>query len=384
MERRQAVALSATAHGGLLVSALIAGLLHARPPEDNLSVAAVSVISTSEFDALVSAAPADPQPPAPATPVDPPLQETAPPPPTDAPAPEPAPRPDTPAPATPDVVPEAIAPPPPVEAVTPDVPDQPDEPPADAAEAPDAPVSDTPAPRAADIVSTAPTPAPPPPLVETAPVVQAAPSPVEQAEPVEPAEAPAAPEQTAPVIVREDEVASAAPERSIRPDRRPARPVPAVASPQVQAEVPAAVAPAETAEKPREIDTNAALAAALAESEPAPAPPAPSGPPLTYGERDGIRVAFGRNWNIGSLSMEARRTTVTISVEFNRDGTARTDTIRLVGFSGGSEASAQAAFDVGRRAIALCGSDCNDLPPEKYEQWKTMELTFNPEKMALR
>ena len=43
------------------------------------------------------------------------------------------------------------------------------------------------------------------------------------------------------------------------------------------------------------------------------APAAPAGPPLTFGQREGLRVAVSQCWNVGSLSTEALRTIVTIA-----------------------------------------------------------------------
>ncbi|WP_299813679.1 hypothetical protein [uncultured Jannaschia sp.] len=403
MEIRRAVALSATAHGGVLLWALFAGLFPAAPDADSLSVAAVSVVSSAEFDALVSDAPAVAEVPAPAAPVEPggdaapspaaPAAETPPP---------VAPPPEAPAEAARDAVPDTsqLAPIPEAE-VAPDVPDAPASP----ADAPDAAISDSPAPREADIVTAVPTPAPPP-LTETAPVAEApaTPAPAEPETPPEAAPTPAAPEATAPVIVTEDMTPARAPDRSLRPNRRPARPVPVVAEtepskpepapeptpepgPEPEPEPEPEVAEAEPEPAEPETDPLAdAIAGALAEAADAPAsaPPAPSGPPLTQGERDGLRVAVSRCWNLGSLSTEAMGTTVTISMAMTRDGLPQTDSLRLAGFSGGSEAAAQQAYEAGRRAILQCGRMGFDLPAEKYEQWREIEMTFNPEQMRMR
>ena len=42
------------------------------------------------------------------------------------------------------------------------------------------------------------------------------------------------------------------------------------------------------------------------------------------------------------------------------------------------------AFQAARRAILRCQETGYSLPPDKYEQWKTIEMTFNPEQMRLR
>ncbi|MEM7645098.1 MAG: hypothetical protein AAF366_21685, partial [Pseudomonadota bacterium] len=241
----------------------------------------------------------------------------------------------------------------------------------------------------------APTPAPtPPPATETAPVVEAPPTPAEVEDPVAPAETPAAPEEAAPVIVTEADTPSAAPERSIRPQRRPSRPTPAVAETEAPAEEtpPPAEAPTETAsateattsettEEPRQIDTSAALEAALGGS--GAAEPAAAGPPLTQGERDGLRVAVQGCWVVDPGAPSARAI-VTVGVEMDRDGNPLTNTIRLVSSEGEGGAASDRAFEAARRAIIRCARGGYDLPANKYEQWREIEITFDPTTMRLR
>jgi len=63
----------------------------------------------------------------------------------------------------------------------------------------------------------------------------------------------------------------------------------------------------------------------------------PSGPPLSSGEKESLRVAVSSCWNVGSLSSEALQTTVTVSVAMNADGTPIPELITLEGSSGGSK-----------------------------------------------
>ena len=130
-----------------------------------------------------------------------------------------------------------------------------------------------------------------------------------------------------------------------------------------------------------------ALTAALSESAEPATPPArstPAGPPMSQGEREALRVAISQCWNLGTNSSEALRTVVVVSVAMARDGTPDTNSIRLVSATGGGEAAVQTAFDAARRAIVRCGARGYDLPPEKYEHWKEIEITFNPERMRNR
>ena len=75
-------------------------------------------------------------------------------------------------------------------------------------------------------------------------------------------------------------------------------------------------------------------------------------PPMTQGERDALRVAVQQCWNVGSLSSEALRTTVVVSVEMSQDGRPDSGSIRMVSSSGGGEAAKQ-AFEAARRAISI-------------------------------
>lgn len=230
-----------------------------------------------------------------------------------------------------------------------------------------------PAPRVAETPQVA-----PPPDVETAPdvVPDTAPDPTPTHEPEPEPEAPAAPEAASDRIVTEaEEEQTYAPASSMRPRSRPARPV-------RQAETPREPAPAPTpAPQP---STDDAVAAALAESDAPSEAPARSGPPLTGGEREGLRVAISRCWNVGSLSTDALGTTVIVSVEMEQDGRPITGSIRLVSSSGGSATGERQAFEAARRAIIRCGASGFGLPVEKYDQWREIEMTFNPEGMQFR
>ena len=40
--------------------------------------------------------------------------------------------------------------------------------------------------------------------------------------------------------------------------------------------------------------------------------------------------------------------------------------------------------EAARRAIIRCGARGFELPPEKYEQWRDIEMTFDPERMRIK
>jgi len=191
----------------------------------------------------------------------------------------------------------------------------------------------------------------------------------------EPSEA-TAPEEAATEIVTEaEEPAQAAPTASVRPRTRPARPVAAAETAPEETPEPAPPATDQSA-------VNDALAAALGQAQQT--SQTPSGPPLTGGEKDALRVSVQRCWNVGSLSSEALRTTVVVGVQMAESGKPEIGTIRMISASGGGDAAAKQAFEAARRAIIRCGNDGFDLPVEKYDHWRDIEMTFNPENMRIK
>jgi hypothetical protein len=110
----------------------------------------------------------------------------------------------------------------------------------------------------------------------------------------------------------------------------------------------------------------------------------PSGPPMTAGEKDALRISVQQCWNVGSLSTEALRVTVTVAVSVAQTGVPDAGSIRMIEFEGGSEGAARQAFEAARRAIIRCGANGFPLPPEKYDQWRDIEMVFNPERMRIK
>lgn len=173
-------------------------------------------------------------------------------------------------------------------------------------------------------------------------------------------------------------LASSAPQQSLRPRARPRRPEP---QPEPDpAPQPVAETPVQDAQQDA---VNDALAEAIAGGGEVEAP-VPSGPPLTAGEKDALRVSVSNCWNVGSLSTEALRTTVVVGVTLGQDGKPDAGSIRMLSSDGGSQTAAKQAFEAARRAIIRCGARGFKLPAEKYAQWRDIEMTFNPERMRIK
>lgn len=159
-------------------------------------------------------------------------------------------------------------------------------------------------------------------------------------------------------------VSALAPSGSPRPTKRPKRPV-------VQSQ-------------PSATDEAVAAAVEAASSATQETAPRPSGPPLTGGEKDALRVAVQQCWNVGSLSTDALRVTVTVGVKMQRNGKPDNGSIRMLAAEGGNQSAAKQAYETARRAIIRCGARGFNLPEEKYSQWAEIEMVFNPERMRIK
>ena len=383
--------VSGTAHIGLIIWVMIFDIFQAPDRNTAIPVTDVSLISNEDFAALSAPRP--------------------------EPEPEPAP---TPEPAQ-DPAPPVVEPPEPeIRAPEPARPEPQPEP----QPAPSAPstgvifspqaapgVSERPRPRPVDRVAPTPTEAPP----EDAQVdiaAQPATRSDEQADtsiPQEEQAETAPPEATTEIVTEATETedgaterAAAAPTISARPRTRPERPTP---PPAQTAEAPPAAPtptppptpaptpisaptpiPAPDPTPPPQADaTDAiaeALAAALSQQQPTTAPPVGSG--LSSSEADGLRLAIQQCWNIGVLSTDAQQVTVTVAFSMTPSARHEQGTIRIVSASGGGETAIQQAFDAARRAIIRCEGDGYGLPADKFDAWRDIEITFNPEGMRLR
>ena len=64
---------------------------------------------------------------------------------------------------------------------------------------------------------------------------------------------------------------------------------------------------------------------------------------------------------------------VTVTFGMNRDGTVIGDSLRSIP----REMAETDSFTAARRAILRCGRDGYDLPPDQYEAWREIEMTFD-------
>lgn len=370
--------VSGAGHAALIFWALFGGLFASDPIP--FEVTEVTTLSEAEYQALLAPGSADPEPgtdiaapEAPATedslpelasPADPP-PETTEPEAAEAAAPEDAPTVPAP-PADPDVAdvpPDLTAPSDEIAALQPP---------------PDLRPQPRPAPRVAPEAA-----APPEPEARIDETVREEVSIEPEADITQEEQEATAPEESTTEIVTEaDSPDQPAPSSSIRPQTRPQRTA-------AQEDAPAEPAPSEptpqaqTDQTPSPSDraVEAALAEALGAGATDPAP-GPTGPPLTGGERDALRVAVQSCWNV-DVGSAASRVTVVVGVELDRDGRVMGE-VRRISAEGGDGRAQDTAFQAARRAVLRCQRDGYDLPVEKYDHWRNLELVFNPEGMRLR
>ncbi len=361
--------ISAIAHASLISWALFGGTFRSEPLP--FAVQDVSVISSEQFDAMRArrGAPEVPTPPADLQQPEAPVEEVNTPEPT--PDEQPAPEPVVPVEPEPEPEPETVEVPPEPEVV--------EEPPV--LEQPDTEVAALPVPPGPDVQPSpadkvAPDPVePPPPEAKPDDVETPQVSLDEGAEIQQEQQDQTAPEEAAPEIVTEAEEANdPAPKTSPRPRVRPNRP-----APQPEPEVTEAPEPEPTEPAPSNQDAiNDALTEALGSGT------EPTGPPLTSGEKDAMRVAVSRCWNVGSLSTDALNVVVVVGFSLTPDGKVVGGSLRQLDSTGGSSGAAKQAYEAARRAILRCGAKGYDLPADKYAQWQDIEITFNPERMRIK
>lgn len=206
--------------------------------------------------------------------------------------------------------------------------------------------------------------------------VEVAPAPVQAEAPRDPVPAPEAAPETEPAESNEriDLALSASPPPRARPERRP-----------VAGSAPTADAPPQ-ADLQATIESLVAGATVLTPATP-PAQSAPAlaigaeGPPLSAGEKDGLRLAVQRCWIVPAGLRDAQELRVVLAAELTAQGEVISSSVRLIEPDPMPDERFRQAYEAGRRALIRC-SPYSDLPREKYAQWRSIEVVFNPEGMV--
>lgn len=102
--------------------------------------------------------------------------------------------------------------------------------------------------------------------------------------------------------------------------------------------------------------------------------------PLAMSEIDAIRQQFMKCWNVPAGARDAHNLSVLLEVRLNSDGSVMD--VELAQDSGRyySDTFFRAAADSAIRAVKMC-SPLKNLPADKYDTWKYLELSFDPRDM---
>lgn len=368
--------ISGVGHAGLITLFILGWGFQSEPLVfDDISV---SVLSGEEFEQLRAGSTPEPGEAEPTAPVAPVIDETLPQPPVEDTPPAP---PQPPQPVEP---PPSEAPPPqppaPVETDVADAPPAVPAPPPPPPPTPDVEVSDDPTPPQAERITSTPS-QPPPPDARVDDVVgeEFVPDDTAEADVIEEEQEATAPDESATQIG----IADLAPTTSLRPVARPSRPAPPAEELEQTAEVETDPAPQTDGQSVEELLADLDLSG---ETETATEPPAlQRGDALTGLEESSFRLAVSACWVVDNGAPSAN-VTVEVGFSLDRNGQVVGGDVRLISASGGDDRARQAAFDAARRAILRCSFEGGgyNLPPEKYEWWKDVVLTFDPSTMRLR
>ena len=96
---------------------------------------------------------------------------------------------------------------------------------------------------------------------------------------------------------------------------------------------------------------------------------------LSVTELDLIRRQLAACWNVAAGTRDAKDLYVDIKVEMNADATVRT---AVVVETGGSGAAVRAASESALRAVKNPKCSPLKLPLDRYDQWKTITIRFDP------
>jgi len=113
---------------------------------------------------------------------------------------------------------------------------------------------------------------------------------------------------------------------------------------------------------------------------PAPAPVAPLAQRLTMSEADALRRQLTRCWSIQAGARYAEDLVVEIRLGMNMDRTVNSAVI-VDQFRYNQDGFFRAAADSAMRAVRSPLCNPLDLPPDKYEGWRDIVVTFDPREM---
>ena len=109
-------------------------------------------------------------------------------------------------------------------------------------------------------------------------------------------------------------------------------------------------------------------------------PIAPLGSQLTTSELDVVKAQIEACWNIPTGARDAQNLTPEFRVQMNADGTVRSAALLNTDRLG--DPFFQAAAESANRALLNPRCQPLKLPPDKFNEWQTFTITFDPKDMT--
>ena len=100
----------------------------------------------------------------------------------------------------------------------------------------------------------------------------------------------------------------------------------------------------------------------------------PVSPPLTKNEEEVLVEQINKCWK----PKTKYSVSIVLKVKMNNDGTVQHDSIKLLSsFGEKDKLLVNEVLDEAKKALINCENGENNLPFEKYEHWKEIEMSFN-------
>src|SRR5262249_5580512 len=109
-------------------------------------------------------------------------------------------------------------------------------------------------------------------------------------------------------------------------------------------------------------------------------PIAPLGAQLTTSEMDVVKAQIEACWNVPAGARDVANLTPEFRIQMRRDGTVAGT--QLLNPERLSASFFQAAADSAKRALLNPRCQPLKLPPEKFDQWQTFTITFDPKDLT--
>lgn len=104
--------------------------------------------------------------------------------------------------------------------------------------------------------------------------------------------------------------------------------------------------------------------------------------PLSMNEQDAIRSQVEKRWSPPAGAKDSGKMQVVLRVKVQEDGTVTAVSIEKSSSGFGADAAVSRAFDESAVRAVKMSSPLQNLPADKYDNWKDFTFTFTPEGLS--